>query len=86
MDTVVITHLHADHVGGLNDADGRPLFGNAKIFVSQADSDFWLSQQVADNAPAEVQPFFKMRATTPRLMWPAGSGPRSRPVANWCRA
>lgn len=60
VDTVVITHLHGDHVGGLNDADGRPLFTKARILVSQADSDFWLSQKVADNAPAEVQPLFKM--------------------------
>ena len=60
VDTVVITHLHGDHIGGLNDASGQPLFTKAKIFVAQADSDFWLSQKVADAAPAEVQPFFKM--------------------------
>ncbi len=60
VDTVVITHLHGDHIGGLNDASGQPLFTKAKIFVAQADSDFWLSQKIADAAPAEVQPFFKM--------------------------
>jgi len=60
VDTVVITHLHADHVGGLNDASGKPLFTKARILVAQADSDFWLSQKVADGAPKEVQPFFKM--------------------------
>lgn len=60
VDTVVITHLHGDHMGGLNDASGQPLFTKAKILVSQADNDFWLSQKVADGAPAKVQPFFKM--------------------------
>lgn len=60
VDTVIITHLHGDHMGGLNDASGQPLFTKAKILVSQADSDFWLSQKVADGAPTEVQPFFKM--------------------------
>lgn len=60
VDTVIITHLHADHVGGLNDADGKPLFPKAKILVTREDSDFWLSQKVADGAPKEVQPFFKM--------------------------
>jgi glyoxylase-like metal-dependent hydrolase (beta-lactamase superfamily II) len=60
VDTVVITHLHADHVGGLNDAGGKPLFTRARILVAQADSDFWLSQKIADGAPREVQPFFKM--------------------------
>jgi glyoxylase-like metal-dependent hydrolase (beta-lactamase superfamily II) len=60
VDTVIITHLHGDHVGGLNDASGQPLFPKARILVAQADNDFWLSQKIADGAPAEVQPFFKM--------------------------
>ena len=64
VDTVVITHLHGDHIGGLNDASGQPVFTKAKVFVAQADSDFWLSQKVADAAPKEVQPFFKMARDT----------------------
>ena len=44
----------------LNDADGKPLFPKAKILVAQEDGDYWLSQTVADGAPKEVQPFFKM--------------------------
>lgn len=60
VDTVVLTHLHADHVGGLNDASGQPLFPKARILVAQTDNDFWLSQQAADAAPKESQPFFKM--------------------------
>lgn len=64
VDTVVITHLHGDHIGGLNDAGGQPLFTNAKIFVSQGDNDFWLSQKIADDSPAKAQPFFKMARDT----------------------
>ncbi len=60
VDTVVITHLHGDHVGGINGADGKPVFPKANVLVAQADNDFWLSQQIADAAPKEAQPFFKM--------------------------
>lgn len=59
VDTVVITHLHPDHVCGLNDEAGRPLFPKAGIWVSKADNDFWLSQQIADSSPPAIQPFFK---------------------------
>lgn len=30
VDTVIVTHLHGDHVGGLNDASGQPLFPKAR--------------------------------------------------------
>lgn len=64
VDTVIITHLHGDHMGGLNDTNGRPIFPKAKILVSQADNDFWLSQKVADGAPSKLQPYFKMARDT----------------------
>ena len=60
VDTVVITHLHPDHVGGIADADGKPLFSKAKIMVAKEDNDFWLSQKIADGSPEAMQPFFKM--------------------------
>jgi glyoxylase-like metal-dependent hydrolase (beta-lactamase superfamily II) len=60
VDTVVITHLHPDHVGGLIDEAGRPLFPKAAIWVSTADNDFWLSEKIADSSPPAMQPFFKM--------------------------
>jgi glyoxylase-like metal-dependent hydrolase (beta-lactamase superfamily II) len=33
---VFITHMHADHIGGLV-ADGRPAFPSAEVFVNRAD-------------------------------------------------
>ncbi|HXE94933.1 MAG TPA: MBL fold metallo-hydrolase, partial [Dongiaceae bacterium] len=57
---VVITHLHPDHVGGVADADGKQVFPKARIMVAKEDSDFWLSQKVADASPESMQPFFKM--------------------------
>ena len=64
VDTVIITHMHGDHIGGLNDADGQPLFPKATVWVSQAESDFWLSQKIADAAPTSIQPNFKKARDT----------------------
>jgi glyoxylase-like metal-dependent hydrolase (beta-lactamase superfamily II) len=60
VDTILITHMHGDHIGGLNDADGKPVYPNATIFVSKAESDFWLSQKIADKAAPKDKPFFKI--------------------------
>jgi len=60
VDTVIITHLHGDHVGGVADADGKPVFPKARIMVAKEDNDFWLSQKVADGSPEAMQRFFKM--------------------------
>ena len=60
VDTILITHMHGDHVGGLNDAAGKPVYPNAKIYVAKTESDFWLSQKSADQAAEEMKPFFKM--------------------------
>lgn len=60
VDTVIITHLHPDHVGGVADADGKPVFPKARILVAKEDNDFWLSQKTAEGSPAKMQPFFKM--------------------------
>lgn len=40
IDVVVITHGHADHVGG-NLADGEPAFPNARYVMSREEWDFW---------------------------------------------
>ncbi|KAA0180417.1 MBL fold metallo-hydrolase [Cupriavidus gilardii] len=59
IDTVLLTHLHGDHACGLA-VDGKPAFPTATVHASQMDADYWLSQDVADKAPAEAQPYFKM--------------------------
>lgn len=60
VDAVLITHLHGDHVNGLLDAAGQPLFPNAQIWSAKADTDYWLNPEVAAKAPKEAQAFFQM--------------------------
>lgn len=59
VDTVLLTHLHSDHVLGLVDKEGRMVFPNAVVRVAQADADYWLGEEVAAKAPDERKPFFK---------------------------
>src|SRR6266849_6138233 len=56
---VLVTHLHSDHVGGLTTQDGKPVFPNAEVYVAKAESDFWLSPDIAAKAPKDAQPFFQ---------------------------
>src|SRR2546426_1653028 len=56
---VLVTHLHSDHIGGLTTQDGKRVFPNADVYVAKAESDFWLSPEIAAKAPNDAQPFFQ---------------------------
>src|SRR6266404_6029491 len=56
---VLVTHLHSDHVGGLTTQDGKRVFPHADVYVAKAESDFWLSPDIAAKAPRDAQPFFQ---------------------------
>jgi glyoxylase-like metal-dependent hydrolase (beta-lactamase superfamily II) len=57
VDEVYITHMHADHVGGLMSGD-KLVFPNAIVRADQHDADYWLSQANLDAAPEEAKGFF----------------------------
>jgi glyoxylase-like metal-dependent hydrolase (beta-lactamase superfamily II) len=59
VDILLLTHLHSDHVGGLTTQDGKRVFPNADVYVAKAESDFWLSAEIAAKAPKDAQPFFQ---------------------------
>jgi glyoxylase-like metal-dependent hydrolase (beta-lactamase superfamily II) len=46
IDTVVITHYHGDHIGGLLDSAGHPTFVNARLVVPRLEHDFWMREDV----------------------------------------
>src|SRR6266478_6659757 len=47
-----------DAVGGITSHDGDLVFPNAEVYVAKAESDFWLSPEIAAKAPKDAQPFF----------------------------
>lgn len=93
VDIVLLTHLHADHVAGLRNADGKRKFPNATVSMLQADSDFWLSSEIAAKAPPEAKEFFDLAQASAKPYQAAGKwkpvasgaeivpGVRSRPIA-----
>lgn len=60
VDTVLITHLHLDHVCGLVTAQGQALFSQAQVYVAQAEADYWLSAEQLNNASAEARGYFEV--------------------------
>lgn len=52
IDTVVISHFHADHVEGLLAADGGPTFPRAEISVPAPEWGFWMDDGEMGRAPA----------------------------------
>jgi glyoxylase-like metal-dependent hydrolase (beta-lactamase superfamily II) len=60
IDTVFITHGHPDHVQGMTDASGKPVFDKAQFVMGGVDFDFWTKPaQGAVSAPIakNIAPF-----------------------------
>lgn len=60
VDTVLLTHLHADHAAGLLGTNGKPAFPNAIVHVAKSDADFWLPPDALAKADEGAKPFFQM--------------------------
>ncbi|WP_263264759.1 MBL fold metallo-hydrolase [Pseudomonas sp. RIT-PI-S] len=60
VDTILLTHLHLDHVCGLVDGQGAALFNQAKVYVEQAEADYWLSSANMAKAPAAARELFEI--------------------------
>jgi glyoxylase-like metal-dependent hydrolase (beta-lactamase superfamily II) len=58
IDDVLITHMHRDHVGGLS-SRGALVFPNATVHADKRESDYWLSKDNLDKAPAELKARFQ---------------------------
>lgn len=58
IDTVVMSHLHLDHVLGLRLKDGSLAYPNAEVLVPEAERAYWMDEGEAARAPERLKPNF----------------------------
>ena len=59
IDTILITHMHGDHVCGLLDK-GHAAFPNATVWVAKEEADHWLNERNAAQAAESQRVFFEL--------------------------
>ena len=47
--TILLTHLHPDHFGGLVDVNGKAAFPEAEIYLSRLERDYWVNELKNEN-------------------------------------
>lgn len=55
--TILITHLHMDHFGGLLDSEGKATFPNAEVYVSKPEYDYWVNELKNENVINALNPY-----------------------------
>lgn len=58
VDAVLLTHMHGDHIGGLQ-KDGKALFPKAKVYLAREERDYWTRTNVNQGAVAALAPYGK---------------------------
>ncbi|MFN0262548.1 MBL fold metallo-hydrolase [Tepidamorphus sp. 3E244] len=63
IDTVVISHFHGDHIGGLIDDMNAKAFPNAELVIPEGEAAFWLDDGNMSSAPEGMKPSFEKART-----------------------
>lgn len=56
---VVVSHFHGDHINGLRNKAGQPVFPNAKIFVPEPEWNWWMDDARMAAAPEAMKGTFQ---------------------------
>ena len=61
IETVLLTHMHPDHIGGLIHADGSKVFTKAEIVVHEAEYNYWMDENnISKDADENEQAYFML--------------------------
>ncbi|MEX1829725.1 MBL fold metallo-hydrolase [Luteibacter sp. CQ10] len=82
IDTILLTHLHPDHIGGLT-RRGEAVFPRATVHVAGDEARFWMGESARDDVDASVVATFAHARTILRPYMDAGRYRTFEPRATW---
>jgi len=59
IDTVILSHGHADHIGGSANDDGQPNLPNARYMMWKSEWEYWTSEETLAQVPKERVKFVR---------------------------
>jgi glyoxylase-like metal-dependent hydrolase (beta-lactamase superfamily II) len=62
VDTLLLTHMHPDHIGAYLDSEGRAVFPQAELVMAEAELSFWQTEANRGRVAERVRPWFDLAA------------------------
>jgi glyoxylase-like metal-dependent hydrolase (beta-lactamase superfamily II) len=60
IDTIIFSHAHVDHIGGTMDNKGKPVFPNARYYMSRNEWEFWTNDSNFNLIPDNIRQTMSM--------------------------